>query len=91
VPASTPHGSAASAIASAAELAEAKRLGLPVEQVALRRLGEARTSTGREPKDGAELVAYWRHEGIIGSRPDIEDSQTHARRVRQRAERRPLR
>lgn len=37
---------------------------------------------------GAELVAYWRREGVIGSRPDIADSQAHARAARARAERR---
>ena len=68
--------------------AEAERLGLPLEQYALRRLDEAPTSTDSRPKDGAQLVAYWRREGVIGSRPDIENSQTHAREIRRRAERR---
>lgn len=36
--------------------------------------------------DGAALVAHWQHYGIIGSRPDIEDSQTHARQLRKDAE-----
>ncbi|MCP4004548.1 MAG: hypothetical protein GY725_10165 [bacterium] len=68
--------------------AEARRLGLPLEQVALRRLDAASASTEASPRDGAELVAYWRREGVIGSRPDIEDSQAHAREIRRRAERR---
>ncbi len=68
--------------------AEAERLGLPLEQYALRRLDETPTSTVSSPKDGAELVAYWRREGVIGSRPGIEDSQAHAREIRRRAERR---
>ena len=68
--------------------AEARRLGLPLEQVALRRLDEAPTAAEASPRDGAELVAYWRREGVIGSRPDIEDSQAHAREIRRRAERR---
>ena len=69
--------------------AEAERLGLPLEQYALRRLDEAPpTSTDSRPKDGAQLVAYWRREGVIGSRSDIEDSQAHARELRRQAERR---
>ncbi len=68
--------------------AEASRLGLPLEQVALRHLYEAPAATETGPRDGAELVAYWRREGVIGSRPDIEDSQAHAREIRRQAERR---
>jgi len=34
------------------------------------------------PKTGAELVAYWEREGLIGTRPDITDSQAHAREIR---------
>ncbi|HEV7669809.1 MAG TPA: hypothetical protein VGS22_14900 [Thermoanaerobaculia bacterium] len=37
---------------------------------------------------GAQLVAYWKRHGLIGTRPDIADSQTHARTVRHDAERR---
>jgi len=37
---------------------------------------------------GADLVAYWKREGLIGTRPDIEDSQAHARAIRDKAERR---
>ncbi len=68
--------------------AEAARLGLPLEQYALRRLDETPASVDSKPKDGAELVAYWRREGVIGSRPDIGDSQAHAREIRRQAERR---
>ena len=66
---------------------EATRLGLPLEQYALRLLGD-RPKAESQPTKGAELVAYWRREGVIGSRPDIDDSQTHAREIRRRAERR---
>jgi hypothetical protein len=66
---------------------EAARLGIPVEQYALRLLGGQRTGKPR-PSTGAELVEYWRREGLIGSRPDIADSSSHARRIRHRAERR---
>ena len=37
---------------------------------------------------GADLVAYWEREGLIGTRPDIKDSQEHARQIRRQAERR---
>ena len=67
--------------------AEAMRLGLPVEQYALRLLGDV-PKTDQRPANGAELVAFWRREGVIGSRPDIQDSQAHARRIRHQAERR---
>ena len=69
--------------------AEAARLGLPVEQYALRLLGDV-PKADRQPANGAELVAFCRREGVIGSRPDIEDSQAHARRIRTRAERRTV-
>ena len=69
--------------------AEARRLGLPVEQYVLRLLGNTPKSH-RQQVDGAELVAFWRSEGVIGSRSDIEDSQAHARGIRDRAERRAL-
>jgi hypothetical protein len=67
--------------------AEATRLGLPLETYALRLLGDQPEPSDR-PTNGAELVAYWRREGVIGSRPDIEDSQAFARKVRRQAERR---
>ena len=67
---------------------EAARLGLPVEQYALRLLSRDR-GAGDLPKTGAELVDYWRREGLIGYRPDISDSASHARRLRHKAERRP--
>ena len=41
-----------------------------------------------EQWSGADLVAYWEREGVIGSRPDITDSLEHARAIRRKAERR---
>ena len=66
---------------------EAVRLGLPVEQYALR-LHDDAPKTRTQPTNGAELVAFWQREGVIGSRPEIEDSQVHARRIRRQAEKR---
>lgn len=66
---------------------EAARCGLPVERYALRLLANE-PETKNQPGSGAELVAYWRNEGVIGSRPDIRDSQAHARELRRKAGRR---
>src|SRR4051794_5300946 len=41
-----------------------------------------------KPTNGAELVAYRERHGLIGTRPDIADSLTHARELRRKAERR---
>ena len=67
--------------------AEAARFGLPLSEYALRLLAGAR---GPIPvlRNGAELVAYWQAEGIVGSRPDITDSAAHARDLREHAQRR---
>ena len=65
---------------------EAARLGLPLAEYALRVL-----STGRPKRDvtnGAELVAYWQSEGLVGTRSDVQDSQEYARRLRREAQRR---
>jgi hypothetical protein len=64
---------------------EADRLGLPLAEYAIRVLTAGRTASAA-PKSGAELIAYWQSEGLIGSRPDIADSQQHARALRQQAE-----
>jgi len=39
-------------------------------------------------KTGAELLTFWRQEGLIGTRTDITDSAEHAREIRQKAEKR---
>ncbi len=64
---------------------EATRLGMPLEQYALRLLCQPHP-VSTAPQNGAELVAYWKREGVIGSRPDIADSPRHARELRRRAE-----
>jgi hypothetical protein len=67
---------------------EAARLGLPLSEYALRLIAAGRSATGAL-RTGAELVAYWQAEGLVGSRPEIADSQAHARALREQAERRP--
>jgi predicted nucleic acid-binding protein len=66
---------------------EATQLGLSLTEYVLRLLS-TRSIVGQLPTTGAELVAYWQREGVIGARPDITDSQAHARQIRHKAERR---
>lgn len=49
---------------------------------------EQKSQAAEEQWSGADLVAYWEREGVIGSRPDITDSLEHARAIRRKAERR---
>lgn len=44
------------------------------------------TALPEGPKTGSDLVAYWQHEGLIGSRPDIIDSGANARMLRSKSE-----
>jgi hypothetical protein len=68
---------------------EAARLGLSVSEYAARVLSKDR-SLRAAPRTGADLVAYWQEEGLVGSRPEITDSQSYARELRREAERRKL-
>jgi hypothetical protein len=70
------------------ELAEeATRQGLSLSEYALHLL---KSHTGAKeasaPQTGAELVDYWKKAGLFGTRSEIEDSQTHARKLRSEAE-----
>ena len=53
---------------------EAARNGLPALQL---------LAIGRNSRpslhNGAELLAYWQSEGLVGTRPDVVDSSAHAR------------
>ena len=64
---------------------EASRLNLPLSGYILQ-VSSVRPVLSESPRTGAELVAYWQVEGIINSRPDIIDSQVHARHLRHEAE-----
>jgi hypothetical protein len=64
---------------------EASQLKLPLSEYILRVLS-VRPPLNNPPRTGAELVAYWQQTGVINSRPDITDSQTHARQLRHQAE-----
>jgi hypothetical protein len=65
---------------------EADRLHLSLSEYAVRLLA-GQPPSGR-PRNGAELVAYWEREGLIGTRPDITDPAAHARAIREKAEKR---
>jgi hypothetical protein len=67
--------------------AEAERAGLSLDEYALRVL-EARSSGDMSPRTGAELVEFWKAEGVIGARPELVDAPAHARRLRDEAEHR---
>jgi hypothetical protein len=69
---------------------EAAQLGLPLPDYALRLLAAGRQSRS-SLQNGAELLEYWRREGLIGTRPEIVDSPSHARALRQCAETRSQR
>lgn len=66
---------------------EASRLGLSLPDYAVRLLTSARPSVA-SIHSGADLVSFWRAEGLAGSRPDLGDSQTEARRLRGQAQHR---
>jgi len=69
--------------------AEATRAGLSLPDYAVRLLSKPRPPAAIT--SGADLVAYWRAEGLVGCRTDIDDSQAEARRLREQAERRGTR
>jgi len=64
---------------------EASHLKLPLAEYILRVLS-FRPFLQNPPKTGLELVTYWESIGVISSRPDITDSQKHARKLRHEAE-----
>jgi hypothetical protein len=67
--------------------AEAARLRLSLSDYVVRVLATGRLADAM-PSNGAELVAYWRHAGVVGTRTEIADALGHARALRQQAERR---
>lgn len=54
--------------------AEAAELGLSLPEYGVRILA-AGSLRSAQPKTGAQLVSYCQGEGLIGSRPDVTDSQ----------------
>jgi hypothetical protein len=69
----------------AAQLAaEASQLGISLPDYIVQRLG----ATPGAVANGAELVEYWKARGLIGTRPDIQDSSEHARQIREKVQHR---
>jgi hypothetical protein len=73
---------------------EAARHGLPLKEFALRALdigarsGAMRVEPDAVPQTGAEALAYWEQEGVLGIFGDRPDSPEFARELRRQAERR---
>jgi ABC-type uncharacterized transport system substrate-binding protein len=67
--------------------ATATQIGLSLSEYILRVLSKKPVVENAMPKTGAELVAYWKKEGLCGYRSDIVDSQKQARAIREQAER----
>ena len=71
----------------------AAELGLSLAEYATRILAndgrsETATAASLPARTGADLVAHWQREALVGTRPDIADSQAYARELRARAEKR---
>ena len=67
--------------------AQAAALGMNLEEYAAKLLERSSTPPPKK-MTSAEMVAFWKKSGVIGSRPDIKDSVAHARKLRRKAERR---
>jgi hypothetical protein len=67
--------------------AEAARVGLALPEYVLRLLSAGRNS-GSAPRTGAELLAYWQNEGLVGTRTEVKDSSAHARALREKGQQR---
>ena len=67
--------------------ADAARLGLPLPEYILRLLAGGHPASPA-PRTGAELLAYWQSEGLVGTRSEIADGPAHARALREQAQRR---
>ena len=66
---------------------EATQMGVSLAEYVLRLLS-TRSSVEAAPATGAELVAYWQREGLLGTRSRTTDSQSLSRQLRHKAEKR---
>lgn len=64
---------------------KARQAGQTLQEYVLNLLRSSVTSP-QKPKNGAGLVEYWKNEGVIGTRPEINDSQEYAQQLREEAE-----
>ena len=62
--------------------AEATRLGMSLPDYALHLLTTARPQVAGV-RTGADLVTFWKAEGLVGTRCGIIDSQAEVRRLRE--------
>ncbi len=67
---------------------EARKRNLELSEYVVRLLSDGSQGADRDVQTGADLVKYWRDQGVIGSRPEIADSLAHARGLRAAAEQR---
>jgi hypothetical protein len=67
--------------------AEASRHGISLADYLLKILSNGNKQNA-SVRTGAELVAYWRQAGIVGTRSHVDDSQRRARQIRAEAEQR---
>lgn len=67
--------------------AEASRAGLPLPQYVLAILSRGEQAI-QNVESGLDLLGYWQQNNVIGTRPDISDSESHARNLRSEAEER---
>ena len=65
---------------------EAGQHALSLPDYVLQLIEQARLPGHEQFKSGADIVAYWKKNGLIGTRPDIADPGQYARDLRQRAE-----
>ena len=67
--------------------AEAADCRLPLTAYVVKLLADGRGARPK-PQTGAELVEYWKREGLVGTRQEIADSAEHARLLRDSSQRR---
>jgi hypothetical protein len=69
---------------------EASRLGLSLPEYAVRLLASVPSAhpATTSVRTGADLVGFWQVQNLIGTRPDIADSQAQARCLREQAQHR---
>jgi len=71
-----------------AELAaEAAALRLPLPEYVVRVIAVGRPPNPM-PRTGAEVLAYWEREGLLGTRTDITNPSEHVRSLREKSEKR---
>jgi hypothetical protein len=68
---------------------DASRAGMSLSDYAVHLLTTARKDS-TAVQTGADLVSYWKSEGVVGTLSGIPESEAHARDLRERAQQRNL-